>query len=144
MHHIVWFDTSDSLPNFHNTIKYVWDRVAYDYTQGLGAWASYQIRKFTAFGCAGNAGDVSPPPRVSDPDMHHGTCHVTHVPWCMMGSLINGFLWGPWRGKRSRHSRRMRNTLFYVSGKRPKQTHCDLNKMVTILQTKSFSKECFE
>ena len=23
-----------------------------------------------------------PPPRVSDPDMHHGTC-VTHVPWCM-------------------------------------------------------------
>ena len=22
----------------------------------------------------------SPPPRVSDPDMHHGTC-VTHVPW---------------------------------------------------------------
>ena len=26
------------------------------------------------------------PPRVSDPDMHHGTC-VTHVPWCMPGSL---------------------------------------------------------
>ena len=23
---------------------------------------------------------------VSDPDMHHGTC-VTHVPWCMLGSL---------------------------------------------------------
>ena len=23
---------------------------------------------------------------VSDPDMHHGTC-VTHVPWCMSGSL---------------------------------------------------------
>ena len=25
-------------------------------------------------------------PLVSDPDMHHGTC-VTHVPWCMSGSL---------------------------------------------------------
>ena len=26
-------------------------------------------------------------PLVSDPGMHHGTC-VTHVPWCMSGSLI--------------------------------------------------------
>ena len=26
---------------------------------------------------------------VSDPVMHHGTC-VTHVPWCMLGSLIRG------------------------------------------------------
>ena len=25
-------------------------------------------------------------PLVSDPDMHHGTC-VTHMPWCMSGSL---------------------------------------------------------
>ena len=25
-------------------------------------------------------------PLVSNPDMHHGTC-VTHVPWCMSGSL---------------------------------------------------------
>ena len=28
-------------------------------------------------------------PLVSDPGMHHGTC-VTHVPWCMSGSLIRG------------------------------------------------------
>ena len=28
-------------------------------------------------------------PVVSDPGMHHGTC-VTHVPWCMSGSLICG------------------------------------------------------
>ena len=60
----------------------------------------------------------SPPPRVSDPGMHHGTC-VSHVPWCMSGSLTSGFLWSRWRGKRSRHSRRMRNPQFYVSGKRP-------------------------
>ena len=60
----------------------------------------------------------SPPPRGSDPDMHHGTC-VTHVPWCMSGSLTSGFFWSRWRGKRSRHSRRMRNKQFYVSGKWP-------------------------
>ena len=59
----------------------------------------------------------SSPPRVSDPDMHHGTC--VNVPRCMPGSLTNGFLWGRRRGKRSRHSRRMRNPQFYVSGKRP-------------------------
>ena len=63
-------------------------------------------------------GTFSPPPRVSDPDMHHGTC-VTHVPWYMPGSLTDGFLWSRWRGKRSRHSRRMRNLQFYVSGKKP-------------------------
>ena len=34
----------------------------------------------------------SPLPRVSDPDMSHGTC-VTHVPWCMPGSLTSGFLY---------------------------------------------------
>ena len=64
-------------------------------------WVSYQIRKIAD--CA-----FSPPPLVSDPDMHHGTC-VTHVPWCMRGSLTRGFLWSRWRGKRSRHSRRIRN-----------------------------------
>ena len=41
------------------------------------------------------------------------------MPWCMPGSLTRGFLWNRWRAKRSRHSRRMRNPQFYVSGKRP-------------------------
>ena len=36
-------------------------------------------------------GTFSPSPQVSDPVMHHGTC-VTHVPWCMPGSLTSGFL----------------------------------------------------
>ena len=58
------------------------------------------------------------PPRVSDPDMHRGTC-VTLVPSCMPGSLTSGFLWSLWWGKRSRHSRRMCNPQLYVSGKRP-------------------------
>ena len=65
----------------------------------------------------GMPGTFSPPPRVSDPDMHHGTC-VTHVPWCLLGSLTSGFLCSQ-RGKRFRHSRRMRNPQLYVSGKRP-------------------------
>ena len=59
-----------------------------------------------------------PAPRESDPDIHHGTC-VRHMPWCMPGSINSGFLWSRWRGKRSRHSRRMRIPQFYVSGKRP-------------------------
>ena len=67
-------------------------------------------------------GTFFPPPRVSDPDIHQGTC-VTHVPWCMPGSLTRGFLWSLWRGKRSRHSRCMRNPQFYLSGKRPMPMH---------------------
>ena len=86
-------------------------------------WDSYQIRKNAG---AGNAGTtLSPPPRVSDPDMDHGTC-VAHVPWCMPGSLTSGFLWSRSRGKRSRHYRRMHNPQLYVAGKRPMgwQCHC--------------------
>ena len=60
----------------------------------------------------GMPGTFSPPPRFSDPGMHHGTCVIP-------GSLTSGFLWSRWRGKSSRHSRRMRNPQFYVSGKRP-------------------------
>ena len=61
---------------------------------------------------------LPPSPLVSDLDMHHGTC-VTHVPCCMPGSLLSSSLSSRWRGKRSRHSWRTRNTLSYVSGKRP-------------------------
>ena len=58
-------------------------------------WVTYQIRKIAGCACAGNAGNVFPAtdfkgkvPLISDPGMHHGTC-VTHVPWCMSGSLIS-------------------------------------------------------
>ena len=61
-------------------------------------------------------GTFSLSPRVSDTDMHRGTC-VTQVPWCMSELLTSDFLWSWWRRKRSRHSRRMRNPQFYVSGK---------------------------
>ena len=82
----------------------------------FNTWARYvNLRVAQATGMPGT---FSPPPRVGDPDMHHGT-YITHVPWCMPGSLTSCFLWSWWREKRSRHSRRMRNPQFYVSGKRP-------------------------
>ena len=71
--------TRDTKPNNQNPIP----------------WASYQIRKIAGCACAGNAGNVFPrrrfqrKPVVSDPGMYHGTC-VTHVPWCMSGSLTCG------------------------------------------------------
>ena len=40
----------------------------------------------------------SPPSWVSNLDTHHGT-RVTHVPWCMPGSLTSGFLWSLVAGK---------------------------------------------
>ena len=63
----------------------------------------------------GMPGNFFPPPRVSNPDMHQ-CMYVTHVPWCMLGSLTSGFVWSHWRGKSSRHSRCLRNLQFYVSG----------------------------
>ena len=80
--------------------------------------ASCPTCRIAGSACAGNVGTFSPPPRVSDPDMHHGTC-VTRVPWCMPGSLTSSFVWNRWRGKRSRHYRCMRNQQFHVPGKRP-------------------------
>ena len=79
---------------------------------------------------SGIPGTFSPPPQISDPGMHHDAC-VTHVPWCMPESLISGFLWSRWRGKRSRHSRCMRNPQFYVSGKRPMAWHLFIKSLLT-------------
>ena len=74
--------------------------------------------KLQAEHAPGMPGTFSLPPRVSDLDMHHGTC-VEHVLWSMLGSLTSGFPWSRWQQKRSRHFRRMRNPQFYVSGKSP-------------------------
>ena len=56
-----------------------------------GAWASCQISKIAGCAGTGNAGNVFPSPWDSDADMHQGKC-LTHVPWCMPGSLTSGFL----------------------------------------------------
>ena len=74
-------------------------------------------------GCAssGDAGNVSPPPRVSALNVHHGTC-VTHVPGCMPGSLSSSILWSRWRGKRSGRMRNPhRNFTYLIRG--PLQWH---------------------
>ena len=103
----------DRPTNLNIAIDEAYDETAY--RPRIALWASCKIRKIVGCACAGN---VFLPPRVTDTDMHHDTC-VTHVLWCMPGSQTSGFLWIRWRGKRSRHSRSMRNTHFYVSGKRP-------------------------
>ena len=95
----------------------------------------------------GMPGTFSPPSRVSDPNMHHGTC-VTHVPWCMPGSLSSGFIWSRWRGKRSQHSRCIRTPQFYASGKRPmaimlKTEQCLWNvNFITVLSRYFWQSTC--
>ena len=101
-------------------------------------WRHCPFTRYATFRVAhapGMPGTFSLPPLVSDPYMHHDTC-VTHVLWCMMGSLTSSFLWSRWRGKRPQHSQCMHNPKFYVSGKRLKgeenhflqraQTHLEL------------------
>ena len=70
--------------------------------------------KFRVAHAQGMPGTFSPPPRVSDPGMHHGTC-VTHVTWCLPGSLTCGFLWSRWR----ENVPGIPGAQFCVSGKRP-------------------------
>ena len=94
-------------------------------------WASYQIRKIAGCACAGNAGNVFPrrrfqrKPIVSDPGMHHGTC-VTHVPWCMSGSLTCG------DGETFPAFPAHAHPQFYVSGKRPMASTNNYNPHKTI------------
>ena len=96
---IHWYSAEDS-------IRWLWYGPLARYVKLRVSHAPGMLRTF------------SPPPRVSDPDLHHGTS-ARHVPWCMPGSLTSVFLWSKWRGKRSRHSRRMHKPQFYVSGKKP-------------------------
>ena len=48
-----------------------------------------QLRVAHAPGMPGTFSPPADPPLFSDPCMHYGTC-VTHVPWCMSGSLTCG------------------------------------------------------
>ena len=65
------------------------------YNTRNGPLARYVNRKSAGCACTGNGGNVSPATDfkrkllICDPGMHHGTC-VTHVPWCMSGSLTGG------------------------------------------------------
>ena len=55
------------------------------------SWANGPLVRYVKLRVAHALGmpeTFSQPSRISDPDMHQGTC-VTHVPWCMPGSLIS-------------------------------------------------------
>ena len=78
----------------------------------------------------GLPGSFSPPSRVTHPDMQHGTC-MTHVPWCILGSLTSGFLRNRWWGKRSQHFWRMHSPQYYVSGNRPMGAHSSCQTIET-------------
>ena len=54
-------------------------------------WHLARYVKFWVAHVPGMPETFPPQPRVSDPDMQHGTC-VTHVPWCILGSLTSGFI----------------------------------------------------
>ena len=107
-------------------------------------WASCQMPKITGCACAGMSVTFSPPPQVSNPYMHHGTC-VAHVPWCMTGSLTSGFLWSRWWGKGSQHSRRMPNPQLCVPGKRPMDSIVSLfyNSKRSIAYTSTLCEHSF-
>ena len=61
-----------------------------------GALTRYE--KLWVAHAAGMPWTFSPPPRISDPDMHQGTC-VTQMPWCTPGLLTSSFFWRRWRWK---------------------------------------------
>ena len=93
-----------------------------DFAESRRPWATYQIRKIAGCACAGNARNVSP--ATAGYRSRHASRNVRDaraviVPWCMPGWPTSGFHWSQWRGKRSRHSRCMRNPQIYLSGKRP-------------------------
>ena len=92
---IEWYDTSWCRHNNTLSFQPVCD---IRWHTPVMPWASCQMRKIASAHAPGMPGTFSPPPRVNDPDMHHGTC-LTHVPWCMPGSLTRGFLWSRRRGK---------------------------------------------
>ena len=99
-------------------IKLIWVRRRGPWSQTVSHGPLARYVKLCVAHAPEMPGTFSPPLRISYPDMHHGTC-VTHVPWCMSGSLTSSLFWNRWREKRSRHSRNLRNPQFNVSDKRP-------------------------
>ena len=71
-------------------------------------WASYQIRKIVGCACTGNTGNVFP--TTAGSRSRHASRHVRDV--------AVSFEVG-WRGKRSRHSRRMRSPQFSYLARGP-------------------------
>ena len=95
-----WYSrsTKDIRPYFFNHLLSNETTFLFDWL-----WASCQMRKITGCACAGNAGNVFP--ATAGLRSRHAPRHVRHA-------RTSGFLWSRWRGKRFRHSRRMRNLYF--------------------------------
>ena len=75
----------------------------------------------------GMPGTFSPPPISKETASYrsrHTSRHVCHARAVMHVGIANP----RWRGKWSRHPRRMRNPQFYVSGKRPMATNYYMNR----------------
>ena len=88
----------------------------------LRTWASCQIRKIAGCACSGNTGNVSPPPTSKEIAIPACiTARAWRTFWVRGARAVMhvGIAIPRWRRKRSRHSRRMHNPQFYVSGKRP-------------------------
>ena len=86
-------------------VKYEWHYESRRLTKS-GAKMAFKIQyhgpltgyvKLRVAHAPGMPGTFSQPPRISGSDMHQGTC-VTHLPWCVPGSLTSGFFWSRWRG----------------------------------------------
>ena len=98
-----------------------WKQSGRELSAGVISWLDGPLARYAKLRvthASGMPGMFSLPPLVGDPDMHHST-YVTHMPWCILGSLTSGFLWSRWRGKRSQYSPCMPNLQICISGKRP-------------------------
>ena len=86
-------------------------------------------------------GTFSPSPRVSDPDMQHGTCVML---WCMTRSLISGLLWSRWRGKRPGipSACATRNFAHLVRGPYSLQSYCTCIGAITRLPPILVKQSC--
>ena len=67
---------------------FLWDIITHSIYK-YGSLTNY-IKLWVAH-ASGMPRTFPPPPRVSDPAMHHGAC-VTHVQWCLPVSLTSYFL----------------------------------------------------
>ena len=80
-------------------------------------WASWQIRKIAGCACAENAGNVFPSTAFKGNRLLAIPAWITSR--ADARAVMHVGIPNPhWQGKRSRHSRRMRNPQFYVSRKR--------------------------
>ena len=67
------------------------------YNAVSGCWHHGPLTRLRVTHAPGMPRTFSPPLWISDFDMYHATC-ITHVPWCMPGSLTSSFLWSRLRG----------------------------------------------